>query len=135
MTLGITTSSLSTLVSVISLCWHLHTNLDNEFPQRGHVVIPFVGGYEDIAGKILKLDHIVDPNHRPLDQLFRDHFLQCVLRNMKGAAEPTWDYEDTFGDGAMDLSREVWASEAGKRHLEFEVAERLHSIRAQEISL
>jgi len=104
-------------------------------PDRGHVVIPFVGGYEDIAGKILKLDHIVDPNHRPLDQLFRDHFLQCVLRNMKGAAEPTWDYEDTFGDGAMDLSREVWASEAGKRHLEFEVAERLHSIRAQEISL
>jgi hypothetical protein len=123
-------------MSVISLCWHLDTNSDNEFPQRGHVVIPFVGGYQDIAGKVLKLDHIANPNHRPLDDIFRDHFLQCVLRNMKGAAEPTWDYEDTFGDGSMDLSREVWASESGKQHLEFEMAHRLHSLKVtQEIGL
>ncbi|EDR01049.1 uncharacterized protein LACBIDRAFT_333611 [Laccaria bicolor S238N-H82] len=27
-----------------------------------------------------------------------DHFFQCVLRNMKGAGEPTWDYEDALGD-------------------------------------
>jgi len=30
-------------------------------PDRGHVVIPFVPGYDDIAGKVLKLDHIADP--------------------------------------------------------------------------
>jgi hypothetical protein len=133
MTLGITTSSLSTLMFVISLCWHLDTNPDNEFPQRGHVVIPFTGGYSDIAGKVLKLDHINNPNHRPLDTLFRDHFLQCVLKNMKGEAEPTWDYEGTFGDGSMDLSQEVWASDSGQAHLEFEIAERLYDLRvAQE---
>jgi len=107
----------------------------HEFPQRGHVIIPFVGGYEDIAGKVLKLDHIGDPNHRPLDALFRDHFFQCVLKNMKGAAEPTWDYEDALGGGLMDLSRqEVWGGELGRAHLEFEMAHRLHSFKvAQEI--
>jgi hypothetical protein len=137
MTLGITTSSLSTLMFVISLCWHLDPNPDNGFPQRGHVVIPFVGGYKDIAGKVLKLAHIGNPNHRPLDELFRDHFLQCVLKNMKGAAEPTWDYEDTLGGGSMDLSKgEVWGSESGKEHFEFEMAHRLQSLKvAQEIEI
>jgi len=102
-------------------------------PDRGHVVIPFTGGYSDIAGKVLKLDHINNPNHRPLDTLFRDHFLQCVLKNMKGEAEPTWDYEDTFGDGSMDLSQEVWASDSGQAHLELEIADRLYDLRvAQE---
>ncbi|KAH9998123.1 hypothetical protein BJV74DRAFT_825456 [Russula compacta] len=98
-------------------------------PDRGHVVIPFTGGYKDIAGKVLNLDHIDDPNHRPLDELFRDHFLQCVLKNMKGAAEATWDYEDTFGDGSMDLSKEIWSSISGKQHLEFEMANRLQGLK------
>lgn len=114
--------------------WHLDTSPDNEYPQRGYVVIPFVRGYEDIAGKVLKLDHIEDPNHRPLDELFRDHFLQCVLRNMKGVAEPLWDKEDAFGDGSMDLSRDIWASKSGKEHLEFEMANRMFGLKvAQEI--
>jgi len=51
--------------------------------QRGHVVLPFVPVYDDIAGKILKLDHITDHNLRPFEDLFRDHFLQGVLKNMK----------------------------------------------------
>ena len=75
--------------------------------------------YDDIAGKVLHLDHIEDPNIRPLDELFRDHFLQCVLLHMKGAVEPTWDYEGALG-GA---------------HLEFEMAHRLHGPKtAQEYS-
>ncbi|KAH9059680.1 hypothetical protein EDB87DRAFT_1562946, partial [Lactarius vividus] len=95
-------------------------------PDRGHVVIPFVPGYDDIAGKVLKLDHITDYNLRPLDDLFRDHFLQGVLKNMKGAGEPTW----TLGDGAMDLSRlDIWGGKLGKEHLEFEMAHRLHDLR------
>ncbi|KAF8119575.1 hypothetical protein EV363DRAFT_1381539 [Boletus edulis] len=105
-------------------------------PDRGHVVIPFVPGYDDIAGKVLKLDHIIDHNLRPLDDLFRDHFLQGVLKNMKGAGEPTWDYEDALGGGMMDLSRrDVWGGKLGQEHLEFEMAHRLHSLRvAQESS-
>ena len=53
---------------------------------------------------------------------------------MKGAAEPTWDYEDALGGGSMDLSKqEVWGGESGKAHFEFEMADRLHSLKvAQE---
>ena len=96
--------------------------------QRGHVVIPFIAGYDDIAGKVLKLRTFPDRNHRPLDELFRDHFIQCVLKNMKGAEEPTWDHEDALGDGSVDLSRDVWASESGKAHVEFEPRHRLHGL-------
>jgi hypothetical protein len=46
--------------------------------QAGYVVFPFVAGYTDIAGRILKLDHIADPQIRPLDELLRDHFLQGI---------------------------------------------------------
>lgn len=98
------------------------------------MVIPFVPGYDDIAGKVLKLNHIADHNLRPLDDLFRDHFLQGVLKNMKGAGEPTWDHEDALGGGMMDLSRrEIWGGNLGQEHLEFEMAHRLHSLQvAQE---
>lgn len=100
--------------------------------QAGYVVIPFVEGYDDIAGKILKLDHLRDPNIRPLDELLRDHFLQCVLRNMKGEREPTWDYEDAVGGGRVDLSNDLWGGEEGQAHLEFEMAYRLHNLRVEQ---
>jgi hypothetical protein len=39
----------------------------------------------------------------------RDHFRQGVLKNLKGAGETTWDYEDALGGGMMDLSRlDIW---------------------------
>jgi len=103
-------------------------------PDRGYVVIPFVPGYEDVAGKILKLDHITDPNLRPLDDLLLDHFHQCVLNKMKGEGEPRWDYYKALGDGMLDLSRlDVWGGKRGQGHLEFELAHRLHSLQvAQE---
>jgi hypothetical protein len=113
------------------------TSSGTEFLQRGHVVIPFLPGYDDVAGKVLNLGHILDADSRPLDELFRDHFLQAVLRNMKGVGEAYWDYEDALGDGWLDLSKqEVWAGELGKAHFEFEMAHRLHSLKvAQEIGL
>jgi|SRR5712675_520099 len=97
--------------------------------QRGHVVIPFVPGYDDIAGKVLKLGHIGNRDLCPLDDLLRDHFLQGVLKNMKGAGEPTWDHEDALGGGMMDLSRrDIWGGTTGRRHLEYELAHRLHGV-------
>jgi hypothetical protein len=103
------------------------------FAQAGYRVVPFVPGYDDIAGKTLKLDHIADPDSLPLDVLLRDHFLQGVLKNMKGTGEPTWYYEDAIGGGMMDLSRlDLWGGEEGQAHLEFEMAHRLHSLREQE---
>jgi hypothetical protein len=102
--------------------------------QLGHIIIPFVAGYDDIAGKVLKLDHIADSNLRPLDDLLRDNFLQGVLKNMKGEGDPTWDYEEALGGGMIDLSRlDVWGGKKGQEHLEFEMAYRLRNLQvAQE---
>ena len=100
--------------------------------QRQYTVFAFVPGHEDIAGKVLNLDHIQDLYLRPLDDLFRDHFLQAVLKNMKGAGEPTWDYEDALGGGSVDLSRiDLWGGKSGKAHLEFEMAHRLHGFQIE----
>jgi hypothetical protein len=78
----------------------------------------------------------MDPTIRPLDELLRDHFLQGVLKHMKGVGEPTWDYEGTFGDGAFDLSRrQIWGSAEGKERLELELSDRLFELQvAQDLS-
>ena len=71
---------------------------------------------------------IAGPDLRPLDDLFCDHFLQGVLKDMNGTGEPTWDYEDALGDGKMDLSRlDIWGGKNVRDHLEFEIAYRLCS--------
>jgi len=132
-------TKIDSIQNVIFLRGDLHDAWDNyDFavdPDRGYAVIPFVPGFDDIAGNVLKLDHIVDPDLRPLDDLFRDHFLQGVLKNMKGAGEPTWDYEDALGGGMMDLSRlDIWGGQRGQEHLEFEMAHRLHSLQAAQES-
>jgi len=75
-----------------------------------------------VHGSVLHLNHIVDLTICPLDELFHDHFLQGVLKHMKGAGEPTWDHDDPFGDGSFDLSRqEIWGSAEGKEWLELEI--------------
>ncbi|KAF8336972.1 uncharacterized protein EI90DRAFT_92818 [Cantharellus anzutake] len=49
-------------------------------------------------GKVLKLGCIGNRDLCPLaNDLLRDHFLQGVLKNMKGTSEPTCDHEDPFG--------------------------------------
>jgi hypothetical protein len=89
---------------------------------------------DDVHGLTLQLDHIIDPTIRPLDELFRDHFLQGVLKHIKGAGEPTWDYENHLGGGSVDLTNDkVWGNEEGKERLELEFADRLFEHRiAQE---
>lgn len=48
---------------------------------------------------------------------------------MKGAGNPTWDYEEAFGDG-FDLSRhDIWGGELGKAHFEFEMSHRLRDLK------
>jgi len=131
-------SKIDSVQNALLLRSDLHDAWDNYMiavnPDRGHVVIPFVPGYEDIAGKVLKLDHIQDPNLRPLDALFRDQFLQAVLKNMKGAGEKDdWDHENALGGGSMDLSNQaIWGGKVGKEHLEFEMAHRWHGVLVQQ---
>jgi hypothetical protein len=90
-----------------------------------------------VHGLTLQLDHIVDPRLRPLDELFRDHFFQGVLKHMKGVGEPTWNYEDNLSAGAFDLSRhEIWGNIEGQQRLELELADRLFEHRvAQDLDL
>ncbi|KAG6878772.1 hypothetical protein C0993_008071 [Termitomyces sp. T159_Od127] len=126
-------TKIDSLQNIMLLRNDLHSAWDNYElsvdPDRGHIIVPFVAGYDDVAGKTLELRHITDPTIRPLDELFRDHFLQAVLKNMKGAGEPSWDYEDALGGGRMDLSRmDIWGSEDGREHLEFELAHRFHGL-------
>ena len=117
----------------MSLCTHTPVFVrSHQYTQAGYVVIPFVGGYEDIAGKILKLDHIANRNLRPLDEFLRDHFRQCVLKNMKSAGEPTWDYAIALDGGRMDLSSDLWDGKEGQAHFEFEMVHRLHSFRVEQ---
>ena len=92
-----------------------------------------MAGYSDIAGKIFKLDHIEDPNIRPLDDLLRDNFRQCIIKNTKGAGEPTWDYDEAIGGGTHDLSNtDLWGGEVGKKRLEFELSHRLHALETKQ---
>jgi len=62
-----------------------------------------------VHGLVLQIDHIADSTIHPLDELFYDHFLQGILKHMRGAGEPTWDNDDAFGNGGFNLSRKgVW---------------------------
>ncbi|KIJ94207.1 hypothetical protein K443DRAFT_683938 [Laccaria amethystina LaAM-08-1] len=110
-------------------CW-----VNYEFgvnPDDGYRITAFVRGLSDIHGSFLHIEHISDPHIRPLDILFRDHFFQCVLKNVKGATgEPTWDYED----GGFDLSRQdIWGGAEGKERLEVELSNRLFGYQTQAV--
>lgn len=106
-------------------------------PKDEYRITAFVAGHDGIVGRILHLDHISDPTKRPPDQLLRDHFLQGLLKHVKGLGERRWDYAQTFGIGAFDLSdRVVWGTEEGKERLELELENRLFEHRAlQEVTV
>lgn len=61
--------------------------------------------------------------------LLSDHFLNCVMKNMKGVGESDWDFEDTGlvgNGGTMDLSQtDVWATGTGRTVFEVAIADRL----------
>lgn len=58
------------------------------YEQNNYRVTAFINGLRDIDGLTLNLDHIKDPTRRPLDELFRDHFRQGLLKYVKGLGEP-----------------------------------------------
>ena len=97
--------------------------------QNNYRITAFTNGNADINGKYLRLDHIKDPTLRPLDELFIDHFMQGLLKHMKGAAESAWsyeDYDDAFGDHSFNLSNmNIWGTREGKERLELALADRL----------
>ena len=80
-------------------------------------------------GLYLQLDHIEDPTLLPLDELFTDHFIQALLKHMKGAGEVGWtneDCDDAFGDRSFNPSNiKTWGPEEGKTLFELALAYRL----------
>ncbi|KAI0360629.1 hypothetical protein OH77DRAFT_1392868 [Trametes cingulata] len=106
---------------------------DYEFgvdPDDDYRITAFVAGHDSVAGRSLQLHHLsVDPSTLPLDQLLRDHFLQGLLKHVKGRGERHWD----FGCGALDLSdSRVWGTKEGKERLEVELENRLWEHRAKQ---
>ncbi len=55
--------------------------------QNNYRITSFTNGNQDINGLSVQLDHIQNPRHRPLDELFTDHFMQGILKHMKGTGE------------------------------------------------
>jgi hypothetical protein len=54
---------------------------------------------------------------RPLDELFIDHFMQGLLKHMKGAGKPAQMYEgydNAFGDGCNLSNERIWGTREGK---------------------
>jgi len=126
-------SKIDSVQNVIMLRNDLHAAWDKyEFgvnPDKQYRITSFINGNSDVDGRCLQLDHIQDPTLRPLDELFRDHFLQGVLKHVRGAADVSSDdleFDDTFDNGSVDLSKHsTWSGEKGKKWLEFEVRNRL----------
>ena len=108
---------------------HLRDSHIHPLWQDGYRITAFVSGHDTIAGRVLRLDHIVDPTTRPLDQLLRDHFLQGLLKHVKGSGERHWD----FRSGALDLSDgALWGTGEGKERLEVELEHRLFDHRSKQ---
>lgn len=81
----------------------------------------------------------VSQRYLPSADLLRDHFRQCVLRRVKGAGETDdpvrrFDPDVDLGVGGFNLGADSWwASSAGKRQLEAELAGRLWGIGASQL--
>ncbi|KAI5850364.1 hypothetical protein DFP73DRAFT_539107 [Morchella snyderi] len=93
-------------------------------PDDNHKIVCFRRDGEGIAGRHLDREFLEDPS-RPVDQLFRWHFRQAVLANMKGAGEPI--FECDFPPGSDMIGEILSGPRAGER-LEFEFFSRLAGV-------
>ena len=75
----------------------------------------------NIAGKHLDRRLLDDPQ-RPPDELFRWHFRQAVLINMRGAGEPIFEHD--FPPGS-DIVGDILEGPQSVQRMEFELFSRL----------
>lgn len=106
--------------------------------QDGWKITDFVhrDGDSEIDGRTFYVNSNVPEDFRPHPQLFRDHFRQCVLANLKAApAEPQpdriYDPEIDLYNGGFNLSNEFWNSAEGKAQLDVEIRSRLEKVITQ----
>jgi hypothetical protein len=86
----------------------------NTNPQDGHKIVHFGFDVLGIAGKHLDQRFLDDPQ-RPPDELFRWHFRQAVLINMRGAGEPVFEHD--FPPGSDIMGEILAGTKAAKRSL------------------
>lgn len=88
-------------------------------------------------GKIFYRNPNVDERYLPSADLLRDHFFQCVLKNVRGAgaaesdepSERRFDPDIDLRDGGFNLATgSWWSGSEGKRQLEVELATRLYGL-------
>ncbi|PGG98320.1 hypothetical protein GX51_06882 [Blastomyces parvus] len=92
-------------------------------PDDGYKIISFGPDSAKIDGRIL--DPICrNPNdsNRVSDELLRWHFRQAVLANVKGAGDPTFEFD--FPPG-MDMLADIREGPSSKERFEMEIASRL----------
>ncbi|KAH8674455.1 HNH endonuclease-domain-containing protein [Tricladium varicosporioides] len=90
-------------------------------PDDNYKIVHFGFDSENIAGRHLDRRLLDDPQ-RPPDELFRWHFRQAVLINMRGAGEPIFEHD--FPPGSDIVGSILEAPHAAKR-MEFELFSRL----------
>ncbi|GJJ16142.1 hypothetical protein Clacol_010422 [Clathrus columnatus] len=97
-------------------------------PNNNYHITDFIWGNCGISGLHLWLDHIQDSTLRPLDELFTEHFIQCIYRHMKGIGEAGWTDEDITAliNGSFNTSGfRAWDTMQGKQLFELVLANRL----------
>ncbi|KAL2177582.1 HNH endonuclease-domain-containing protein [Thermothelomyces heterothallicus CBS 202.75] len=90
-------------------------------PDNGYKIIFFTDDLDQLAGQSLDSRLLNDPR-RPPDSLFRWHFRQAVLTNMRGIGEPF--HEQDFPPGS-DIMGEIQAGPKAAERMEFELFDRL----------
>jgi len=84
-------------------------------------IVRFDRDMDDISNQYLD-QHLLRHPERPPDQLFRWHYRQAVLANMRGAGEPV--FENDFPSGS-DMAGEVRNGPKAAERMEFELFSRL----------
>ncbi|KAK6511443.1 hypothetical protein TWF481_000359 [Arthrobotrys musiformis] len=85
----------------ILLSGHIHTWFDAHRvavnPRKGYKVYVFGSDRYELSGKRMKVSARENGDRGVRDALLMWHFRQCVLKNMRGSGEPSWDYGPNEG--------------------------------------
>ncbi|KAK0105453.1 hypothetical protein ONS96_004840 [Cadophora gregata f. sp. sojae] len=90
-------------------------------PDDSYKIVHFSFDYDGIAGKHLDQRFLDDPQ-RPPDELFRWHFRQAVLANMRGAGEPRFEHDFP---PRSDIVGSILEGPKAAERMEFELFNRL----------
>jgi len=96
-------------------------SLSNIFYKDGFKIVCFSPDSFRIAGTRLDPEWLAKPD-RPPDELFRWHFRQAVLCNVRGIGEPTFEHD--FPLEGPDPLEDIWAGPLAAERMEFELFSR-----------